>query len=338
MRSRWKALLAGLLGVAVLGGVLVFGALRRDGPPAGTEVEFRIPAGAGLNAIAGTLEDAGLIGSELAFSLYARMKGASGDLKAGLYRVPAGTGFGGLLDMLRRGAVVTLPLTIPEGLTLREVAPRIADYTGDSAAAVLALLEDSSWVARLDIPGPTLEGYLFPETYRFAEDTPVDAIIGTMVDRYRSFWGAEERLLAERLGLSEREVVTLASIVEEEARVADERPRIAGVYLNRLEIGMLLQADPTVQYALGEPQERLLFRHIDEVADSPYNTYTHAGLPPGPIASPGAASLRGTLEPEEHDFLFFVARPDGSHVFTRTNREHVNAINRIRRERDSGSP
>jgi len=103
-------------------------------------------------------------------------------------------------------------------------------------------------------------------------------------------------------------------------------------------VGMLLQADPTVQYALDEPQARLLFRHIDEVADDPYNTYTHAGLPPGPIASPGAASLRASLEPVEHSFLFFVARGDGSHEFTRTNREHINAVNRIRNERDPGGP
>ena len=199
-------------------------------------------------------------------------------------------------------------------------------------------MEDTAWVERLGVPGPTLEGYLFPETYRFSEGTGIEPIIREMVSRYKEFWGEAERALADSLGLTEREVVTLASIVEEEARVAEERPRIAGVYLNRLEIGMLLQADPTVQYALGEPQARLLFRHIDEVADNPYNTYTNAGLPPGPIASPGAASLIGTLNPEAHQFLFFVARPDGSHEFTRTNREHVNAINRIRRGASGNRP
>jgi UPF0755 protein len=335
-RRRWFAvgLGVGVLIVAALG----FATTRRDGPASGTEVEFRVPPGATLNGIAGRLDDVGLIGSPLAFSLYARVKGAGVELKAGRYRITAGTGFAGILDVLRRGMVVTVALTIPEGLTLREVAPRIAAFTGDSADVIRATLEDTAWVERLGLPGPTLEGYIFPETYRFAEDTGVEAILEEMVGRYQDFWGDEERALADSLGLTEREVVTLASIVEEEARVADERPRIAGVYLNRLEIGMLLQADPTVQYALGEPQARLLFRHIDEVADNPYNTYTNAGLPPGPIASPGAASLRATLAPEEHQFLFFVARPDGSHEFTRTNREHVNAINRIRRGNPDNRP
>ncbi len=333
---RWLAVAVAASVVIAAAGV--FALTRRDGPPTGTEVGMRIPAGATLNSIAALLDEAGLIGSPLAFSLYARTKGAASELKAGHYRLVAGTGYEGLLGTLRRGAVVMVPLTIPEGLTVREIAPRIAAFTGDSLDVVLALVQDTAWVRRLGVPGPTLEGYLFPETYLFAEGTSVRTVIETMAARYRAFWGDAEQALADSLGLTEREVVTLASIVEEEARVAEERPRIARVYLNRLEIGMLLQADPTVQYALGEPQARLLFRHIDEVADDPYHTYTHAGLPPGPIASPGAASLRGTLEPEDHAFLFFVARPDGSHEFTRTNREHVNATNRIRRERDPSRP
>ncbi|MGB5676035.1 MAG: endolytic transglycosylase MltG, partial [Gemmatimonadota bacterium] len=147
-----------------------------------------------------------------------------------------------------------------------------------------------------------------------------------------AYWTPERRARLDSLSLDERGLVTLASIVEEEARVGEERPIIAGVYTNRLEIGMLLQADPTVQYALGEPKARLLFADIDRVADDPYNTYTHTGLPPGPIASPGAASLDAALYPADVPYLFFVARPDGSHEFTRTNREHVNARNRIRRE------
>lgn len=327
-----------VLATAVVGGSVLYAGTRRDGPAAGQQIEVTIPPGASLSEIAGGLDSLGLIGSRRLFSLYARVKGAASDLKAGHYLMVAGTGYGGLLQLLRSGAVITVPLTLPEGLTLREVAPRIAAFTGDSVAAVLTLLEDSAWVGELGLPGPTLEGYLFPETYRFSEDTPAPSIIRTIVERYRAFWGPSERALADSLGLTEREVVTLASIVEEEARLDEERPVVARVYLNRLEIGMLLQADPTVQYALGERTARLLFRDIEAVADNPYNTYTHAGLPPGPIASPGAAALRATLQPEDHTFLFFVARDDGSHEFTRTNREHVNAINRIRREGPSNRP
>ena len=334
-----RRIAVGLVAAALVAGtVAAVAVLRRDGPPDGTAVEFVVESGATLNSIARGLDEAGLIGSPLAFSLLARVQGAASEMKAGRYLIVAGAGYGDILDMLRRGVVVTLPLTIPEGLTLREIAPRIAAFTGDADSLVLAVLEDTAWVDRLELPGPTLEGYLLPETYRFSEGTDVQAIVRVMVARYKAFWGEAERARADSLGLSEREVVTLASIVEEEARVGEERPVIAGVYLNRLEIGMLLQADPTVQYALDEPVSRLLFRHIDEVADSPYNTYRHAGLPPGPIASPGEASLRATLEPAEHDFLFFVARPDGSHEFTRTNREHVNAVNRIRREQEAPPP
>ena len=329
MTTRTTIAALAVLSLVGVGGVAL-AVMHRDGPPDGEPVELGIPEGSSLQAVASRLDSAGLIGSPRAFSIYVRLKGAASDLKAGRYRFIAGMGFGELLEIIRSGAVVTVPLTIPEGLTLREVAPRIAAFTGDSADTVLALLTDSAWVDRLDLPGPTLEGYLFPETYRFSEDTAVETILHTMVEGYHAFWGPEQRSLADSLGLSEREVVTLASIVEEEARVSDERRRIAGVYLNRLEIGMLLQADPTVQYALGERRERLLFADIDAVADHPYNTYRHAGLPPGPIASPGAASLRATLQPEDHTYLFFVARPDGSHEFTRTNREHINAINRIR--------
>jgi len=326
------------LATAVAAASLVYAAARRDGPPAGEAVDVTIPPGASLHVIARRLEAVGLIGAPRVFAMYARLRGAASDLKAGRYRLVAGTGYGGLLEALRSGMVVTVPLTIPEGLTLREIAPRIAGFTGDSARAILTLLEDPSWVEEFRLPGPTLEGYLFPETYRFSEDTPAPSIVRTMIARYHAFWGTAEKAAADSLGLSEREVVTLASIVEEEVRRAEERPLIAGVYLNRLEIGMLLQADPTVQYALGQHRARLLFRDIDAVADNPYNTYTHPGLPPGPIASPGQASLRATLHPAHHAFLFFVAREDGSHEFTRTNREHLNAVNRIRREKASHRP
>lgn len=312
-----------------------------DGPAAGPDegrpdhVEVRIPDGATARGIAGALDDAGLVRFPRAFTLYTRLRGSAGSLKAGLYRFPAGASWADVLGMLERGEVVTFPVTIPEGFNLREIAPRVAAMAGVHADSVLTLTRDSAFAARLGVPGPTLEGYLFPDTYHFAEKTPPDRILEAMTARYRAFWGPAELAHRDSLGLTERELVTLASIVEKEARVAEERPVIAGVYLNRLEIGMLLQADPTVQFALDSVRARLLYRDIEQVADNPYNTYTHAGLPPGPIASPGEAALRATLEPADVPFLFFVARPDGSHEFTRTEREHINAKNRIRRERDA---
>ena len=294
-------------------------------------MDVRVPQGATVRTISEQLRRAGLIDHPRMFSLYVRLKGAQTQLKAGHYRLRVGDGWGELLTALREGRLVTLPLTIPEGFTVREIAVRLAEFTGQPADSIRLALEDSTLAGDLAVPGPTLEGYIFPDTYRFSEGVAVRRIVEETVTRYREFWGPAERALADSLGLDEREVVTLASIVEEEARRPEEQPTIAGVYLNRLEIGMLLQADPTVQYALGEPKPRLLFSDIDSVADHPYNTYTQPGLPPGPIASPGAGALRAVLRPQEHDFLFFVARPDGSHVFTRTSREHINAVNRIRR-------
>lgn len=302
------------------------------GPASDSAVEVRVARGSGSLAIGRTLRSAGLIDHPRVFSLYVRIRGVDQELKAGHYRFPEQAGWPELVDIMVAGSVVTHPVTIPEGFTIREMAPRLAAITGVTPDSILRLAADTVLAAAIGAPGPTLEGYLFPETYRFAEGVdPIEALTA-MVDRYQAFWGPEERAKADSMGLSEREVVTLASIVEEEARHPEERPVIAGVYLNRLAIDMMLQADPTVQYALGAPRERLLYRDIDAVADSPYNTYTHTGLPPGPIAAPGEAALRAVLAPADVPYLFFVARPDGSHEFTRTAREHINAKNRIRRE------
>jgi UPF0755 protein len=303
-----------------------------EGEPA-REVEVVIAPGMGAVEIGRQLKEEGLVRYPRLFALTARLKGWDGSLKSGRYRFSSDQSWSEILSAMSRGEVVTFPLTVPEGFTVREVAPRVASISGVTEDSVRQLAADTALARSLEVPGPTLEGYLFPETYRFAEGVEPEFALRTMVEGYRRYWTSRRRLLADSLGLSEVEVVTLASIVEKEARVAEERPVIAGVYLNRLEIGMLLQADPTVQYALGEPKERLLYADIERVADHPYNTYTHAGLPPGPIASPGEAALDAVLEPAEVPFLFFVARPDGSHVFTRTEREHINAKNRIRSER-----
>lgn len=332
--KRHGFLLLGIFLLAAAGaGAWLATSAPAGGPADGEPVEIVVPAGAGALAIGRQLKAEGLIRYPRFFALAARSRGVETSLKAGRYRVRGGMGWGEILDVIAAGEVVTFPLTVPEGFTVRELAPRVAEATGVSSDSVSALAADSAFVAELGVPGPTLEGYLFPETYRFAEGLAPADLLREMVARYQAFWTPERRARLDSLSLDERGLVTLASIVEEEARVAEERPIISGVYTNRLEIGMLLQADPTVQYALGEPKARLLFSDIDRVADDPYNTYTHAGLPPGPIASPGEASLDAALYPADVPYLFFVARTDGSHEFTRTNREHINARNRIRRER-----
>ena len=331
-----RLLLAALAAMAPVAYGFFSAEFRGRGIPDGSVVEILVPDGAASLEVAGILRTAELIFHPRIFDAYVRLKGQGRQLKAGRYEMPHGAPYPYLLEALRTGAVVTTPLTIPEGLRVPQVAERLAAYVRDSTATVLAWLTDPKRIDELEVPGPTLEGYLFPETYRFADGVGIPVIVRAMVGRYRAFWGAEERVQAAALGLDEREIVTLASIVEKEVRWDEERPVVAGVYWNRLQRDMLLQADPTVQFALGEPRARLLYRDIDSVADHPYNTYTQPGLPPGPIASPGAASLRAALQPAGHDYIFFVARNDGLHEFTRTLREHNNAINRIRLARGSG--
>ncbi len=311
------------LGVAACGG-------DAEGPP----VRFTIPEGTGLSAVADTLATRDIIEWPGLFRLYGQAKGASGDIKPGVYEVQAGTAWGEILEKLVDGDIVRESLVVPEGWTATQIATRIAALSEIPADSVMPLLLDTAAAGEHGVPGPTLEGYLYPATYVLPVGISASATVQAMVRRYKQVWTSELRALADSAGLSEREVVTLASIVEKEAKRWTERDTIAAVYRNRLRIGMPLQADPTVQYALGSHQRRLLYSHIADVADNPYNTYTHAGLPPGPIASPSEGSIRAVLQPADVPYLYFVARPDGTHVFTRSLAEHNAAKNRIRRELD----
>ena len=293
--------------------------------PAGEPVTVEIPAGSTLPQVAQILEDHGVVGNARLFHLYVRARRADRKLKAGTYQLETGSSMRSALRRITRGEVVTVALAIPEGFAIWQMAPRIGAITSIPASVVKDSLLSESLADEMDVPGPTLEGYLFPDTYLFAEGVPLDAVAETMVERYREVWTPERRALLEASGLDEREAVTLASIIQAEARHVEEMPRISGVYHNRLREGWLLQADPTVLYALGGYRARLLYAAIDSVEDNPYNTYAHGGLPPGPIGSPGELAIDAALSPEEHDFMFFVARPDGSHVFTRSLAEHNSA-------------
>lgn len=298
-------------------------------------VRFTVPQGAGFRQVTDTLVARNLVKYPLLFRIYARSRGDDGRVRAGPYAVPPGTGWSDLLDDLVAGRVETRPVTIPEGWTLRQIAGRLGAFIGVEADDVMAHLEAEGADARYEVPGPGLEGYLFPDTYRFAPGVDLEVVVRAMVNQYRQLWTPEREARARELAMSEREMMTLASIVQAEARHVSEMPRISAVFHNRLRIGYLLQADPTVQYALGERRSRLLYRDIDAVADNPYNTYTNAGLPPGPIGAAGEAALEATLWPEASDYLYFVARPDGSHIFTRTLVEHNRARVEARRQWDA---
>jgi UPF0755 protein len=284
-----------------------------------------------------TLVERDLVSPGWAFTLFARARGDDREIRSGRYAFDGSEGWTELLDALTRGRVLTETVTIPEGFTLRQMAPRLARISGDDPDTVAASLGRDSLHHHFDVPGPGLEGYLFPDTYRFAPGTELETVLSTMARRYREVWTPDRRSRLSDLELTEREVVTLASIIQAEARLVEEMPVISSVYHNRLEIGYPLQADPTVLYALGGPRERLLFAAIDSVAENPYNTYRHPGLPPGPIGAPGEAALDAALHPDSTDFLYFVARPTGEHIFTRSLREHNRAVARARRERAAES-
>lgn len=285
-----------------------------------------VPQGASFSQVTDSLAAHGIVRAPSLFRLYGRVVGAAGEIRPGTYRFRPGTGWKTALAKLRSGDVVLARVVIPEGWDLQKIAPRVAEVANASADSLLVWMTDSATVARYEVPGPTLEGYLYPATYSVPARASVDTILGRMVRRYKDVWTPERRAAADSIGMTEREVVTLASIIEREAKLPQEMPFMASVYHNRLRIGMALQADPTVQYALGEHQARLLYEHIDSTASNPYNTYRNPGLPPGPIASPSFRSIDAVLHPAETRFLYFVATPQGAHVFTRSLAEH----NRVR--------
>lgn len=327
---RFPAILAAL--AALTAGAC--GAGEGEGEPE----RIHVPVGASFSEVTDSLARHGIVRAPPLFKLYARMRNATGSVKPGTYAFRRGTSWSDIIEDLVTGRVQTARIVVPEAWDMRGIAPRIAAAMGFDEDSVLHIMFDSAYATQFGVPGPTLEGYLYPATYTLPLNAPLDTVIGRMVNAYRRVWTPERQALADSIGMSEREVVTLASIVEKEARQRDEMPRIAGVYHNRLRIGYRLDADPTVQYALGVHQQRLLYAHIDSVADHPYNTYRRYGLPPGPIGNPSTRGIDAVLEPERHDFLYFVARPDGSHIFTRSLADHNRARVEVRRLRDRASP
>jgi len=214
---------------------------------------------------------------------------------------------------------------------VRDIAPVLAKALHVPADSVRAAVTDTAWQRELDIPVPSLEGYLFPATYTFPEGTSARDAVNAMVERFLDVWQPEWDARLKAMSISRHDAITMASIVEKEARKAEERPLISAVYWNRVKKRMLLQADPTVQYALPQHVDRVLYKDLE--VDSKYNTYKYAGLPPGPIASPGEASIAAALAPADVPYLFFVARPDGSHEFTETFGQHTKAIARSKAAR-----
>lgn len=297
--------------------------------PRGAPIRVIVPRGASFATAADSLHRAGLVSSPFLFRVYGRIAQADRNIKPGTYLVKRGTPWTEIVAVLHGGHGLVNSITIPEGFTVAQIAPLLAQTLSVPPDSVNAAVRDTALLHRLAIPTPTLEGYLFPDTYAFPDGTRARDAVSEMVKRFEREWQPEWNTRLPGLSLTRHQVVTLASIVEREAKLPSERQVIAAVYLNRLRTKMLLQADPTVQYARGTHTARVL--HKDLEIDSPFNTYKYPGLPPGPIASPGGASLRAALFPANVDFLYFVAAPDGHHEFRRTLSEHEAAVRSVRR-------
>jgi UPF0755 protein len=300
------------------------------GQATGPKQHVQVPPGASFVQVADSLRARGIVRFAPVFRAYARLRDADSRVRPGTYAFQRGQAWSSILADLRSGRVVTAKIVIPEGWSTVGIAPRIAAITGVDSATVLKRLLSDSLPARYDVPGPTLEGYLYPATYDFPLNVDADTVIARMVATYKRVWTAARQAKADSLQMSEREVITLASIVEKEAKRREEMPLIASVYHNRLRIGIPLQADPTVQYALGTHRQRLLYSDIRQVENNPYNTYQIRGLPPGPIGSPSSMAIDATLQPATTKHLYFVARPDGSHIFTNSLVEHNRAKRQVR--------
>ena len=282
-----------------------------------------IPQGAGTRSIGDRLASAGVVRDARTFRVALWMSGEGRRLKAGEYRFDRAMTPLEVIDKLARGDVYVIAVTFPEGLNIFDMAKIFESHGLGTADAFLQAARDPSSVKDLDPAAKDLEGYLFPETYSVPRRADASKLVRQMTSRFEHVFTPDLRQAAAARHLSVRETVTLASIVEKETARPDERPVVAAVYTNRLRIGMALQCDPTVIYALlraGGFSGNL--HHADLMVDSPYNTYRYPGLPPGPIASPGRASLEAAVHPADADYLYFVSRNDGSHEFARTLEEH----------------
>jgi UPF0755 protein len=322
------------LALAIIAAVAIALMLSCHGTGAG-EARVIIPRGATLRVAADSLEAHGVVQSATAFRLYALLRRGDRSIRAGTYLFRRGSSWGRVLDDLRGGKGIEHSITIPEGWSLSQIVPQLARVLRVPVDSVQAAVRDTALLHALDIPTPTLEGYLFPDTYVFPDGTTPRHAVQTMVARFEQVWQPAWDAQLRQRAMSRNDVMALASIVEKEAKRPEERPVIAAVYLNRLKAGMLLQADPTVQYAIGHHVARVYYK--DLTIDSPYNTYRYKGLPPGPIASPGKPSIVAALFPASVPYRFFVAHPDGHHEFTTTFAAHGIAVKAARRAWDSAA-
>jgi UPF0755 protein len=329
MRRR-LALVAGAAAAAALAGAgSIYVALHRPGPPLAGPVTVSITEGTRFADIAAQLAREGVLRTPRLLTVWARLTGKDRVVHWGEYLITTPLS---PLEILARVTGPPDPLhtiTIPEGRTVRDVVVALAAAGFGSEESFTCLLDDPAFLAAEDLPPEGAEGYLFPDTYAFPLATPQERILRTMIRRFREVFRPELQLRALRLGLTVEQAVVLASLIEAETARPEERPLVAAVFLNRLRRGMPLQSDPTVLY--GRPRSDRTITTADLRRPTPYNTYTIEGLPPTPIANPGRAALEAAVDPAPVDYLYFVARGDGTHAFSATLAAHNAAVARYQR-------
>lgn len=290
-------------------------------------IDVHIPANSSARQIASLLETKQLVRNQTAFLSYCRKEGLDSQLKAGHYQFKRSQSVAEIAGAIARGAIVTESITVPEGYTVEQIGQMFVKrglFTSTEWEEALKADYSFKFLEGVSAKAPyRLEGFLFPDTYVIPEDIKAREMIQHMLATFDQHWQKQLSAEADKLGMTVLETVTLASLIEREAQVGSERPVIAGVIYNRLEQNMLLQIDATILYCLPQHKEKLTYADLE--INHPYNTYKNAGLPPGPIANPGLASLKAALNPEQHNYLYYVARGDGSHYFSKTYAEHLRA-------------
>lgn len=299
-------------------------------PSVKEDIVVSIPKGSGLKRISDTLMKSGVIANDNLFILYVIKEGLQGDLKAGEYEFKKGSTMSEVVSQIVAGDVLLYRVTIPEGLTVKEIAKLLDSKGVVGEEDFIVETQNQEFIKELlGNDAASFEGYLFPETYSYSRSPNPKELIVLMVDRFKAVFEPLKELRSES-NLTDQEIVTLASIIEKETGTASERPTISAVFQNRLRIGMKLDSDPTVIYGMGENYKGNI-RRKDLKEETPYNTYIIKGLPPGPIANPGKDSIMAVFEPADVKYLYFVSKGDGTHHFSNSFREHQNAVNKYQR-------
>ncbi len=333
MRIRLLILVAILISAAAIAAGWIAWELRTPYYGAASAETFvDIPRGAGLDTIAGLLTDAGVLRHKLPFILFIRWNDSARRLQAGEYKFTEAATPRHIAQRLIYGDIFYISVTIPEGLTARETVERTAGAGLGKLDKLERALQRTDWIRNLDPDARNLEGYLFPETYRFPRKATSEEIVKSMVDQFKARFMRLTKSYPIPKGWTPSQIVILASMIEKEVKSPPERPLVASVLVNRLARDMPLACDPTIIYAL-RLQNRYdgTIHKADLGMDSPYNTYTRLGLPPGPISNPGEESLKAALTPQHTDYLYYVSRNDGTHQFSRDYRSHLAAVARYQR-------